>query len=362
MGEVFVARDTELDREVALKEIQERHAHDSGSRSRFLMEAEVTGKLEHPGIVPVYGLGQYPDGRPFYAMRFIRGDSLQWAVKEFHKTQMPGNPYESVAFRKLLGRFVDVCNAVGYAHSRGVLHRDLKPGNIMLGKYGETLVVDWGLAKVKGREPSSSDAEVTLQISSGSGTDQTLPGSAIGTPGYMSPEQAEGKLSSLGPATDIYGLGATLYTLLSGKKSIEAQTIHEILHRTVQGGVPKPSEINSQIPKPLESICLKAMALSPTERYPSCEALAEDVERFLADEPVSAHPESLPVRAARIARKHRGVVRTATAAALLLFVGRGLVSAAAGETDGRTQPAPRPRRNERSGDGGERQGASPRAG
>ncbi len=179
---------------------------------------------------------------------------------------MPGNPDESVAFRKLLGRFVDVCNAVGYAHSRGVLHRDLKPGNIMLGNYGETLVVDWGLAKVKGREQSASDAEVTLQISSGSGTDQTLPGSAIGTPGYMSPEQAEGKLSSLGPATDIYGLGATLYTLLSGKKPIEAQTVDEALRRTAKGDFPKPSAINSHIPKPLEAICLKAMALSPRER------------------------------------------------------------------------------------------------
>jgi hypothetical protein len=130
LGEVFVALDGELEREVALKEIQQRHADHDESRARFLMEAKVTGGLEHPGIVPVYGLGVYPDGRPYYAMRFIKGDSLKDAIAEFHKPQAQGlQPlgFHSLAFRQLLGRFVDVCNAVAYAHSRGVLHRDLKP-------------------------------------------------------------------------------------------------------------------------------------------------------------------------------------------------------------------------------------------
>ena len=139
-----VAQDTELSREVALKEIQSRFADDQNSRSRFVLEAEVTGGLEHPGIVPVYGLGQYKDGRPYYAMRFIRGDSLKEAADRFHKTEWKDDSERTLELRKLLGRFVDVCNAIEYAHSRGVLHRDLKPGNIMLGKYGETLVVDWG--------------------------------------------------------------------------------------------------------------------------------------------------------------------------------------------------------------------------
>ncbi|MCA9071171.1 MAG: serine/threonine protein kinase, partial [Planctomycetaceae bacterium] len=137
LGEVFLARDTELDREVALKEIQSRYAEDPDSRSRFVMEAELTGKLEHPSIVPVYGLGTYPDGRPYYAMKFIRGESLDHAVRRFHQERKSGklgsgNPFESVTFRKLLGRFVDVCQAVGFAHERGVLHRDLKPANVML--------------------------------------------------------------------------------------------------------------------------------------------------------------------------------------------------------------------------------------
>src|SRR5262249_36486537 len=148
--EVLVARDEELNREVALKQIQDHHSHDRESQVRFMLEAEITGGLEHPGIVPVYGLGHYPDGRPYYAMRFIRGDSLKDAIERFHKADKAGNRdpgKRAIELRDLLNRFVDVCNAIGYAHHRGVLHRDLKPGNIMLGKYGETLVVDWGLAK-----------------------------------------------------------------------------------------------------------------------------------------------------------------------------------------------------------------------
>jgi serine/threonine-protein kinase len=144
LGKVSVARDMELNREVALKEIQPKFADNAENRARFVQEAEITGGLEHPGIVPVYGLGQYADGRPFYAMRFIRGDSLEEAVDRFHKSDQPGRDTteRSLELRKLLGRFIDVCNAIAYAHSRGVLHRDLKPGNVMLGKYGETLVVD----------------------------------------------------------------------------------------------------------------------------------------------------------------------------------------------------------------------------
>ncbi len=154
---------------MALKEIQDRYADDRNSRSRFVLEAEITGGLEHPGIVPVYGLGQYADGRPFYAMRFIRGDSLQDAIRRFHEADVAGrDPGErSLSLRQLLGRFVDVCNAIDYAHSRGVLHRDLKPGNVMLGKYGETLVVDWGLAKPLGHIDGMTEAhEGPLQPSS----------------------------------------------------------------------------------------------------------------------------------------------------------------------------------------------------
>jgi serine/threonine-protein kinase len=140
LGQVSVARDEELRREVALKELEDRHADDLDSRSRFLLEAEITGSLEHPGIVPVYGMGQYADGRPFYAMRFIRGDSLKEAIERFHQEPASGRLWSAPALelRKLLGRFIDVCNAIEYAHSRGVLHRDLKPGNIMLRTNGDS--------------------------------------------------------------------------------------------------------------------------------------------------------------------------------------------------------------------------------
>ena len=162
LGEVYVARDQQLHRIVALKRIKLDHAADKDKRARFVVEAEITGRLEHPGIVPVYGLGTYDDGRPFYAMRFIRGDNLKSAIEQFHQAEAKGrDPGErTLALLKLLRRFLDVCNAIDYAHSRGVLHRDLKPGNIMLGKFGETLVVDWGLAKSVGR-PEAAPASAT---------------------------------------------------------------------------------------------------------------------------------------------------------------------------------------------------------
>jgi tRNA A-37 threonylcarbamoyl transferase component Bud32 len=153
LGAVFVALDTELHREVALKQILDKHADDPVSQQRFLLEAEVTGGLEHPGIVPVYGLGTYGDGRPYYAMRFVGGDSLKETIARFHEDEVlkrdPGR--RSLELRKLLRRFLDICNAIGYAHSRGVLHRDIKPGNIIVGRHGETLVIDWGLAKTQGK-------------------------------------------------------------------------------------------------------------------------------------------------------------------------------------------------------------------
>jgi serine/threonine-protein kinase len=323
LGEVHVAHDEELRREVAVKEIQDRYADDPKSRARFLLEAKITGGLEHPGVVPVYGLGQYADGRPFYAMRFIRGDSLKEAIAAFHAGTSPHRTSgeQALALRQLLGRFVDVCNAVAFAHSRGVLHRDLKPGNVMLGKYGETLVVDWGLAKpLKRTGPPIQDSEGPLVASSASGSSATLPGQAIGTPAFMSPEQAKGQIDQLGPASDIYSLGATLYALLTGHAPAEGPHPDNLLTRVATADWPKPRQINKEIPTPLEAICLKAMALRPDDRYPSALALAADVEHWLGDEPVTAYPEPWPTRAARWMRKHRAAVTTLMAALVLALV------------------------------------------
>jgi serine/threonine protein kinase len=324
LGEVFVARDTELNRDVALKEIQDRYADEPRYRSRFEYEAEITGGLEHPGIVPVYGLGHTADGRPFYAMRFIRGNSLKEAIRRFHEAEnQPGRaPGQSaLELRELLGRFVDVCDAVAYAHSRGVLHRDLKPGNIMLGRYGETLVVDWGLAKaLEGpeEEPSATpDAEPRLRPSSGSALEPTQAGSAVGTPGYMSPEQVDRRFGPLGIRSDVYCLGATLYHLLTGHAPCEAEQVGEIYQKILAGEIPRPRSLNLRLAPALEAICLKALASKPSERYATAEALKADVERWLADEPVSAHAEPWTARLRRWSRLHQRLVTGATVACLV---------------------------------------------
>jgi serine/threonine protein kinase/tetratricopeptide (TPR) repeat protein len=339
LGEVFVARDEELHREVALKEIQGQRADDPQSRARFLLEAEITGGLEHPGIVPVYGLGTYADGRPFYAMRFIKGDTLHDAIRQFHRpgAKRAGAGERSVQLRKLLGRFLDVCNAMEYAHSRGVLHRDLKPGNIMLGRYGETLVVDWGLAKPRGAaDPADSSPEGVFRPGSAGDVTPTLPGGAVGTPEYMAPEQAAGRLEQLGPASDVYSLGATLYCLLTGRAPFRGGDVGAVLRQVQRGDFPRPRAAEPSVPAALEAVCLKAMALRPEDRYASPRALADDVERFLADEPVSAYRDPLTVRLTRWGRRHRTAV--ATAAALLLTataalaVGLVVVNAEKGRT------------------------------
>ena len=308
LGEVFVALDAELHREVALKQILEKHADDPVSRQRFVAEAEITGGLEHPGVVPVYGLGTYAGGRPYYAMRFIKGDSLKEAIEHFHGDDtLKNNPgRRSLELRKLLRRFLDVCNAIDYAHSRGVIHRDLKPANIILGKHGETLVVDWGLAKAIGRADPSV-GEQTIAPSS-SGSSETLPGSALGTPAYMSPEQAGGDLDRLGPRSDVYSLGATLYCLLTGKPPFEGDDIGEILRRVQAGDVRAPREVDPSLDKALEAVCTKAMATKPEDRYASCRALAEDVERWMADEPVDGLGRALDADAVALAdaAPHRG--------------------------------------------------------
>ena len=322
LGAVFVALDAELNREVALKQILDHHADDPTSRTRFVLEAEITGGLEHPGIVPVYGLGSYGDGRPYYAMRFVKGDSLKEAIERFHgDAALNSDPgLRSLELRKLLRRFMDVCNAIDYAHSRGVLHRDIKPANVIVGKHGETLVVDWGLAKPMGRiEPGQESGERTLIPSSTSGSSVTLPGSALGTPAYMSPEQARGDLDKLGPRSDVYSLGATLYFLLTGKPAIEGDDIGAVLRAAQEGRFPPPRKHDPSIDKALEAVCLKAMAVLSEDRYTTPRALADDLERWMADEPVSAWREPWSRSLLRWLTRHRTGV-TALGAALLMAI------------------------------------------
>ncbi len=317
LGRVWMGRDETIGRPVAVKEIRPAYTDHSEAQARFLQEAELTGQLEHPGIVPVYALGRRPDGRPFYAMRLIQGLSLAEALQQFHEGEST-HPHEQhrLEMHKLLGRFVDVCNAIAYAHSRGILHRDLKPDNIMLGKYGETLVVDWGLAKtstdaVPYRAPED-DATPPPVISKGSAPTQR--GAAMGTPPFMSPEQAGAHGETIGTFTDVFGLGATLYCLLTGSPPYVGGHVRQVVDRAKKGDYTRPTKLKPGTSRKLEAICLKAMAFRPEDRYGSARALGEDVERWLADEPIAALPDSFRDRVWRWAKRNR------TWVAALVFV------------------------------------------
>lgn len=337
LGEVFLAEDDELRRLVALKEIQPQFADDPTSRNRFTFEAEVTGNLEHPGIVPVYGLGTHADGRPFYAMRFIEGSTLRDAATRFHEifadaaqATRARRKFAAVEFRDLLGRFVDICQSVAYAHSRGVAHRDLKPSNVMLGKFGETLVVDWGLAKKLGSAIVDDTARIEVHSIPGSvaveSDAKTAADSIVGTPGYMAPEQACGDSNAAAVSGDIYSLGAILYFILIGRGPFaERQDPLAILSANASNDFKRPRLVDVWVPRPLEAICLKAMASDPNDRYGSADALASDIERWLADDAVSAHAESAWARTMRGLRRRPGLA-SAIAAAVLV----GLLSAALG--------------------------------
>lgn len=323
LGIVSVAHDAELTREVALKEIKPAFADHNDSRARFLKEAEITGRLEHPGIVPVYGLGTYPDGRPYYAMRMIKGSSLKEAIDEFHlKDSAKRDPTSrTLELRELLQRFIDVCNAMEYAHSRGILHRDLKPANIMLGKYRETLVVDWGLAKSIGETEQQTLAEETVIVPElGGESVPTRMGEVVGTIAFMSPEQAAGKQELLGTASDVYSLGATLYALLTGKVSQSGADAGTLLRNILAGKFTKPREIKRNLAPQLEAICLKAMALKPLDRYLSAKAMADDLEHFLADEPIAAIVEPFSIRVRRWVRKHPRTVSTMVVGVLSMLL------------------------------------------
>lgn len=335
LGVIFKAEDLQLHRTVALKQIQGVGAQLSVVHEKFYLEAEVTGQLEHPGIVPVYALGIDDRKMPFYAMRFIRGDDLRTHINDLHaaKTSHLAG-LDGLALRKLLRRFLDVCNAVEYAHARGVLHRDLKPANIMLGSHGETLVVDWGLAKVM--QCAVADAELRLEEEeaknpgvvklSGSGG-QTVDGSFGGTPAYAPPEQLAGKIDLLCPQSDVYSLGAILYQLLTGVPPIsgKANAIADLMVLIQKDLIPRPTAIRSGVPRPLEAICRKAMSSEISARYVSAKELATDVEFWLADECVLAYrgQEPLVERAGRLLRRYRSfpVYPPSSALALPSLVG-----------------------------------------
>jgi serine/threonine-protein kinase len=335
IGQVWLARDVILGREVALKELQPEYAGHPEAWARFLAEAKVTGQLEHPGVVPVYELSQRPENKqPFYAMRFVRGRTLSEACKSFHQKRRASQagPLDLIA---LLNAFVAVCQSVAYAHSRGVIHRDLKGGNVVLGEFGEAIVLDWGLAKVVGEgsqpdgEPNAVTPPATLPPVSLHDTGRrhdTVQGQVLGTPAYMSPEQAAGRTDEIDERSDVYGLGTLLYEILTGQAPFLGADSHEVLQKVIEEPPLPPRAADATTPPALEAICLKALAKRPADRYPSAADLAKDVQRYLADEPVAAYRDPLGARLGRWARRHRTLV-TSTAATLFVALSGSMLAA-----------------------------------
>ena len=318
LGRVWVARDTGLNREVALKEILPEHAGRPEIWRRFYKEAQVTGQLQHPNIVPIYELARrQEDGQPFYTMRLVGGRTLAAAVARHHEAVRERGPDPPGRF-ELLQAFVSVCQAVGYAHSRGVIHRDLKPLNVMLGDFGETVVIDWGLAKVLCEPGESAEVEVTDHPG-------TQAGQVSGSPSYMAPEQAEGRQDLIDRRSDVYGLGAILYEILTGRPPFDGRDSNQVLAQVINGATPRAGDGDTPVPPPLDAVCARAMARDRGERYATASDLARDLQNWLTDEPVSAYREGPSERLARWSRRHRSWVRAGAAALALV----ALVSAAA---------------------------------
>ncbi|MBM80788.1 MAG: hypothetical protein CMJ78_09360 [Planctomycetaceae bacterium] len=315
LGRVWLARDGDLQREVAQKELRQNRADEEQSR-RFVREAQITGQLEHPNIVPIYELTQL-DNRVYYTMKFLRGETLQQEIKSYHRKLKKGEPTR-LELRQLLSSCIAVCNAMAYAHDRSIIHRDLKPQNIMTGGFGEILVLDWGLAKRLGEVDSPKST--TISISEFADMEMTVEGQVIGTPAFMAPEQADGNQKLIGIETDIYGLGAILTGRPPHKSEPVTRRTHMMLAQISSGPTPRPREDLDSVPKPLDAICSKAMERLPEDRYESAADLAQDVRRWMADEPVSVFEESLFDRTRRWLRRHRTVAASSALALTVITI------------------------------------------
>ena len=304
LGRVMRARDLHLDRQVAVKELLEPNVD---AQRRFVREAMITARLQHPAIVPVYDVGESRERSPFYAMKLVSGKSLAEvlaATTTFHQRLA------------LLGAVIAVADAMAYAHSERIIHRDLKPQNVLVGDFAETVVIDWGLAKDLNVVEADSAGPYRLAASSS----ETLDGAVLGTPAYMPPEQALG--DEVDERADVYALGAMLYHVLAGAPPHTGKTVEALLAEVVAGTVIPLAEREPRVPMDLAAIVGKAMARDRAGRYPTARELSEDLHRFQTGQLVAAHRYTRGERMRRWVRKHRGMVAVG-AVAIAILVGYG---------------------------------------
>jgi len=339
MGLILKALDRDIRRPVAMKVMLDEA--DENKRARFVEEAQVTGQLEHPNIMPIHELGLDAQGRLFFTMKLVQGRSLEEVLKGLKKHDAAAEREYSLG--RLLTAFVSVCNAMALAHAKGVVHRDLKPANIMLGDYGEVLVMDWGLAKpgaarsagvspasVAGGTPAVREARdtelgnIVQSLRAETGGSQTVDGTLMGTPHYMPPEQAEGNIEEIDARSDIYSLGAILYELLTLQTPCAGETTLVLLANVSQGKIQPPHERAPErnIPPELAAVAMKALARRKEDRYQRVEDLRRDVELFLEGRAVSAKEDSMWEAIVKLVKRNQAASVTAgVAAALLLVVG-----------------------------------------
>ncbi|MCB9777244.1 MAG: SUMF1/EgtB/PvdO family nonheme iron enzyme [Alphaproteobacteria bacterium] len=297
MGEVLRVRDRLLQRTMAMKLMRTGKDATPMRVARFIEEAQVAAQLHHPGIVPVHDLGRLPDGRLFFTMEEVRGLTLSQVIQAVHQArgEVPaGLPAAGWTLRRLVDAFHRICETVGYAHARGVVHRDLKPDNAMLGSFGRVLVLDWGLARVGGRGPGpaldslggldsldSIEPDDLRTARSGRDSLATRMGAVAGTPSYMAPEQAAGRTQDIGPHTDVWALGAILYEILAGRRAYQGRTALDTLELVCAGPPPKPRGGALPVPEGLWRLCQDAMTHPIAARLPDAGALADGVRRWL---------------------------------------------------------------------------------
>ena len=294
IGEVWRAYDEILGREIALKRLKTEQAAQLEHRARFFREARITGQLDHPGVVPVYDFSAgHGDEHCFYTMRFLRGRTLSEVIEAFHAEREPGEDMVSGAFLQLLGYFVNICNTMAFAHSRGIVHRDLNGNNVIVGDYGEVVVLDWGLAKRVStragacdgdegeRDESDSQGSRPADSLTGMRVTETLQGERLGTPAFMAPEQALGQIDRIDHRTDVYGLCALLYDMLTGQPPFVGDDALAVMDAVARAPVRSPRELVPEVPSALEAICVRGLAKSRAQRWPDVSSLASAVQRWI---------------------------------------------------------------------------------